>query len=107
VLDGGAAVPYIYRTEVAVGSRTARIELRADPEREQRIRYAAELAHQSVSAFVLEAAAQRAEAVIAASSATVGPSDWFDALWSALDAPPVVNDALRARASRPRNITQR
>ena len=37
-------------------TRTSRIELRADPERERRIRYAAELERQSVSAFVLGAA---------------------------------------------------
>ena len=39
-------------------TRTARIELRAEPEREQRIRLAAELANQSMTAFVLEAAAE-------------------------------------------------
>jgi uncharacterized protein (DUF1778 family) len=90
-----------------MGGRTARIELRADEERDRRIRYAAELTHKSVSAFVLEAAAERAEQVIAASSATVVPADWFDTLWDALDAPPSPNPALRARASRERRVTQR
>jgi uncharacterized protein (DUF1778 family) len=47
---------------------------RADPERERRIRYAAELERQSVSAFVLDAAAERAEHVIASASSTVVPS---------------------------------
>lgn len=90
-----------------MAGRTARIELRADVEREQRIRYAAELSHESISAFVLEAASQRAEQVIAASAATVVPSDWFDALWAALDEPPSTNAALRARAARARSVTQR
>jgi uncharacterized protein (DUF1778 family) len=90
-----------------MASRTARIELLADKERDRRIRHAAELAHMSVSAFVLEAAADRAEQVIAASSATVVPSDWFDSLWDALDVPPCPNDALRARAARARSVTQR
>jgi uncharacterized protein (DUF1778 family) len=48
----------------------SRLELRADSERERRIRFAAELSHQPVSAFVLEAAVEKAERVIAASTAT-------------------------------------
>lgn len=87
--------------------RTSRIELRADPEREQRIRYAAELTHQSLSAFVLAAAAERAEQVIASSTATVVPSEFFDQLWDALDAPPRPSEALRRRASAPRQVDQR
>lgn len=41
--------------------RTARIELRAEPEREERIREAARLSNQSLSSFVLDAASERAE----------------------------------------------
>ncbi|MCB0975589.1 MAG: DUF1778 domain-containing protein [Actinobacteria bacterium] len=83
-------------------TRTSRIELRSDPERERRIRQAAEIEHQSVSAFVLEAAARRAEIVIAAASATTVSSDFFDMLWDALDETPVPNAALQRRAqSRP------
>lgn len=88
-------------------ARTSRIEIRAEAGREQRIRYAAELSHQSLSAFVLDAAAERAEAVIASSSATVVPSEWFDGLWAALEAPPAPNAALRARAGRKRRVVQR
>jgi uncharacterized protein (DUF1778 family) len=88
-------------------ARTARLELRAEVERERRIRYAAELSHQSVSAFVLDAASRRAEDVIAASTSTVVPSAWFDELWEALDRPPVANPALEALARRPRTVTQR
>jgi uncharacterized protein (DUF1778 family) len=88
-----------------VATKTARIELRVDPEQERRIRYAADLAHTSVSAFVLEAAAaERAEHVIAASTATVAPAAWFDAVWDALDSPPQPNPALRARAARARSV---
>lgn len=89
-----------------MASRTSRIELRADPEREQRIRYAAELSRQSLSAFVLDAAAARAEEVIAAASATVVPSEFFDSLWEALDEPPRPNPALRRRAKKPRAARQ-
>ena len=90
-----------------MATKTARIELRVDPERERRIRYAADLAHTSVSAFVLEAAAERAEHVIAASTATVVPAAWFDAVWDALDSPPQPNPALRACAARARSVDPR
>ncbi len=88
-------------------TRTSRIELRADPERERRIRYAAELEHQSVSAFVLDAAASRAEEIIASASSTVVPSEFFDRLWDALDEPPAPNPALRRRARSDRRVDQR
>lgn len=90
-----------------MGSKTARIELRADVERAQRIRDAADLSRESVSAFVLNAASQRADQVIAAASVTVAPADWFDAVWQALEAPPSPNPALRARARGPRRVTSR
>ena len=88
-------------------TRTSRIELRADPERERRIRYAAELEHQSVSAFVLGAAADRAEEVIASASTTVVPSGFFDQLWEALDAPATPSPALQRRAQALRRVDQR
>jgi uncharacterized protein (DUF1778 family) len=88
-------------------TRTSRIELRADPERERRIRYAAELEHQSVSTFVLDAAAERAEEVIASASATEVPADFFDKLWDALDAPAKPDPNLQRRARARRRIDQR
>ena len=88
-------------------TRTSRIELRTDPERERRIRYAAELEHQSVSAFVLDAAAERAEEIIASASATVVPSDFFDQLWDALEGPSTPNPALEQRARAQRRVEQR
>lgn len=90
-----------------MATRTSRIELRADPEREQRIRYAAELRRQSVSAFVLEAAADLAEQVIASSAATVVPSKFFDQMWKALAAPPEPNAALQRRSVSARRVKQR
>src|ERR1041385_7007669 len=74
--------------EVATLARTVRIELRAEPEREQRIRYAAKLAGQSLTDFMLDAASERAEAVITSAHVTVVPADFFDALWEALDESP-------------------
>lgn len=88
-------------------TRTSRIELRADPERERRIRYAAGLEHQSLGAFVLEAATERADEVLASASATVVPSDFFDQLWDALDAPATPSAALQRRAQARRRVDQR
>ena len=90
-----------------MATRTSRLELRADPERERRIRFAAELNRQSVSAFVLDAAGEKAERVIAASTATSVPSEFFDKLWEALEAPPAPNEPLRRRAGEPRRVQQR
>lgn len=88
-------------------TRTSRIELRADPERERRIRYAAELQRQSVSAFVLDAAAERAEEVISSASATTVSSDFFDLLWGALDTPATTNPNLQRRSRAERHVDQR
>jgi uncharacterized protein (DUF1778 family) len=76
----GAARPAVARTEC--------IELRAEPEREQRIRYAAKSAGQSLTDFMLDAASERAEQDITSARVTVVPADVFDALWDARDEPP-------------------
>jgi uncharacterized protein (DUF1778 family) len=93
--------------EIAMATRTSRLELRADPDRERRIRFAAELSRQSSSAFVLDAAGEKAERVIAASTATHVPPAFFDLLWSALDTRPRANAALRRRAAGPRRVQRR
>jgi uncharacterized protein (DUF1778 family) len=83
------------------------LELRADPERERRIRFAAELRHQPVSEFVLEAAVEKAERVIAASTATSVPPEFFDQLWKALGTPPQPDEPLLRRAAGSRRVQQR
>jgi uncharacterized protein (DUF1778 family) len=88
-------------------TRTSRIELRAEPARERRIRYAAELCRQSVTAFVLEAAARRADEVITSSTATIVPSRFFDALYRALDQTPRPSRTLHRRAASKRHVIQR
>ncbi len=87
--------------------RTSRIELRTDPDRERRIRYAAELTNRSVSAFVLDAAADRADEVIALATTTTVPSDFFDRLWAALDTPAEPSPALERRAAMERQVEKR
>jgi uncharacterized protein (DUF1778 family) len=87
-------------------ARTARIELRAEPEREERIREAARLANQSVSSFVLDAASERAEEVLRAATTTTVPADYFDELHRALGEPPAPNPALQRAARRGRRALQ-
>lgn len=88
-------------------TKTGRIELRTEQSREGRIRFAAELSHQSLSAFILDAASSRAEDVIASASVTAVPSDFFDKLWSSLDSSPRPNPALARRARAKRRVAQR
>lgn len=86
--------------------RSTRIELRAAPASERRLRYAASLTRQSLSAFMLDAAMDRAERVIAEARETTVPAAFFDALWKALEAPPRPNRALARLAARPRRVRQ-
>ena len=82
---------------------TERLEIRLPAEVVRVIREAAGLDRVSVSKFVLEAALERAEEVIAAQGTWSVPVSFFEELINALDAPPVVNEALakaRARADR-------
>ncbi len=87
-------------------AKTARIELRAEPERERRIRLAADLAHQSLTSFVLDAATARADEMIAAAVTTEVPSQFFDALLAGLDEPPAPNEVLTRTARRARRVHQ-
>ena len=84
--------------------RTVRIELRAEPERVERIREAARLSDQSVSAFVLDAASERAERVFQAATTTTVPANYFNELHRALDEAPAPNPALQRAARRARRV---
>lgn len=90
-----------------MAERTDRIEARVEPERAERIRYAAALAHTSVSSFVVDAAFEKAEAIIAEERETVVPSDFFDSLLEALDEPPEVVPALKRAVDRAAETVQR
>ena len=68
-------------------TRQARLELRLDERSKEHIARAAELSNESVSAFVLLAAAAAADKVLARASHTIMPADQFDELLAALDAP--------------------
>jgi uncharacterized protein (DUF1778 family) len=85
-------------------NKTERIEARVEPATAERIRFATSLRHTSVSRFMVEAAAEKAEQVIAEAGHTEVPSEYFDRLIDALDAPAEVIPALqRAVAAAARN----
>ena len=85
-----------------MASRTERIEARIDPDSAARIRYASALEHTSVSGFIVAAAAEKAERVIAEHAYTLVPSDYFDRLLASLDQPVEAMPELTAVARRER-----
>jgi len=87
--------------------RTARIELRADAAAAERIRLAAATSRKSVSAFVLDAANEAAEEVIAQQTTVVLTAEAFDSFYDWLDTPAEEVPALARLARRKRRVTQR
>lgn len=75
-------------------SATERFEIRLPEEALRQIREAAGLERTSASKFALDAALERAQEVIASQRTWSVPLSFFEELLSALDAPPVVNEAL-------------
>ncbi|MBI4730320.1 MAG: DUF1778 domain-containing protein [Acidobacteria bacterium] len=84
--------------------KTERVEARLSPRERRRIDQAAALEGQSVSAFIVAAAGEKAEQVISVRATTVVPSGYFDRLLSAIDhagaAPRLARAAKRARQRR-------
>jgi uncharacterized protein (DUF1778 family) len=89
-----------------MNARTERVEARIAPDAHTRIKAAADLAHLSVSSFVVAAAAEKAERVIAENQVTVVPAEFFDQMLAALDAPPVINPVLAKAASRRNEVVK-
>jgi uncharacterized protein (DUF1778 family) len=87
-----------------MATRQARLELRLDERSKEHIVRAAELSNESVSSFVLLAAASAADKVLARAGHTVMPADQFDELLAALDlpdeAPVIARQSQRARKYR-------
>ena len=87
-----------------MATRTERIEARVAPRDRARIDRAAALEGQSVSAFMVAAAAEKAEQVITARTTTAAPAEYFDRLLAAIDradrAPRLARAARRARERR-------
>lgn len=80
-------------------SATERFEIRLPKEALRQIREAAGLERTSASKFALDAVLEKAQEVIDAQRTWRVPVSFFEELLSALDAPPVINEALaKARA---------
>lgn len=89
-------------------SATARLEVRVRPEVKARIEHPAELAQVPVSDFVLSAAEERANLVLAEhQTQTPVAAEFFDALLDALDTEPRPDFVLAAAAARARSLLQR
>jgi len=77
------------------------MEARVSPEERERIERAASTAGLSVSAFMVGAAVERAEEIIAEATTTTIPAGYFDGLLAALDEPePAPRLAKAARRAR-------
>jgi len=87
--------------------KTERMEARVSPEERGRIERAASVAGVSVSAFLVGAAVERADEIIAATGVTTVPAGYFDELVAALDEPDGAPELARAaRRSRRRGRIQ-
>lgn len=84
----------------------ARLEMRVPRDQAELIRQAAAARGESVTGFVLNAAAQAAERELAFERETVVPSEFFDRVLAALDAPDDVPPELTELASHPRPYTR-
>lgn len=65
--------------------KSDRLEARVSPEQRARLEWAARLAGTSVSAFVVDAAVERAEELVTAQMSTSVSADYFDRLVDTLD----------------------
>ncbi len=81
------------------------INMRTDSERKRRLQVAADLSNESLTAFVLAAADERAARVISDSRTTPLPAEFFDEFFSALAPEPT--PALLAAAARFRGTVRR
>ena len=81
-------------------NRAARLDLRVEEAEKALLLEAAALSHMSLSAFVLAAARERAESVVAERRRVLLDDETFDAFVAALEAP-VDNPALRSLLAEP------
>ncbi len=80
--------------------RSARLGLRATAEQERVLRRAAEVAHKSLTDFILESACQAAEETLLEQRLFLVSGDQYQSLLALLDAPPQENPGLRDLLSR-------
>jgi uncharacterized protein (DUF1778 family) len=75
-------------------AKSRRIEMRVTPEEDELFRAAADLAHVSKTAFILGAAAERAEALVARAHHYSLPAEAFDQFLEELERPAEVLPAM-------------
>lgn len=93
-------------TERPRRTKSHRIEARVTEADVEVISRAATLLNESVSAFVVSAAVEKAETVVARADRTIMPAAQFDEMVAALDDPAPIAKIVEL-ASRPRRITRR
>ena len=81
-----------------------RLQIRVDPQLKQHLERAADATHQNLSAFVLRAASQHAEEVLAERNVISLPPQAAQAFSAALAQPARVNERLAAALGRPRRF---
>lgn len=80
---------------VPASSRSARLGLRATPEQEAVLRRAAELAHKSLTEFILDSACLAAEQTLLDQRLFMVSGQQYQALLDRLDEPGRTNEGLR------------
>jgi uncharacterized protein (DUF1778 family) len=88
-------------TAASRASRSARLGLRATPEQERVLRRAAEVAHKSLTDFILETACLAAEQTLLDQRLFLVSGDQYQALLDLLERPVQDNPGLRDLFSRP------
>lgn len=68
-------------------TRRHRIEVRVTPEQEALIREAADVAHETLTTFILTTATERARRLVGAQRTVTLPDEVFDRFYAALDEP--------------------
>lgn len=84
----------------ATATRSARLGLRATPEQEAVLRRAAEVAHKSLTDFILDSACQAAEQTLLDQRLFMVPGSQYQALMELLERPAQDNEGLRDLFSR-------
>jgi uncharacterized protein (DUF1778 family) len=98
--------PFLYcHCEHMTTVKDERLQIRVDPADKSLLERAAEATHLNVSAFVLQAAAARAEEILAERHTIRLEGQAAEAFEKALSRPAYVNERLAEALSRPRGFT--
>jgi uncharacterized protein (DUF1778 family) len=79
-----------------MSARTERVEARLAAGERERIRLAADLTHTSMSSFLVAAAVEKADEVLASHRVTTVPTDYFERLLASLDDDRMIPELERA-----------